>query len=127
MTDMEIILAVITGGVVSALINGAVVLLGKRLDQKHKVENREAEAADALDNEWRTKTDEAISSLIKAQRTLLKDRIRCLAKAEINQGFITVEDKALIHEMHSNYHNDLGGNGDLDTLMELVEELPIKI
>jgi hypothetical protein len=32
----------------------------------------------------------------------------------------------MLHKMHNVYHDGLGGNGDLDSLMSNVDELPLK-
>lgn len=40
---------------------------------------------------------------------------------------IDFDDRRRLNDMHSCYHNGLGGNGDLDTLMEEVNSLPLKV
>ena len=62
----------------------------------------------------------------KGVQLLLYDRIKFLAKCYINQGFITAGDLEDINRMWECYHNDLGGNGFLDSLMSQVKILPIK-
>lgn len=61
-----------------------------------------------------------------AMRVLLRDRIKHLSRSYITAGVIAYDDRRDIFKMHGVYHNELGGNGDLDSLMQQVERLPIK-
>ena len=54
------------------------------------------------------------------------DRIRFLGQAYIAEGEIDFDDRRILRQMHTSYHNGLGGNGDLDALMEEVDSLPLK-
>lgn len=60
--------------------------------------------------------------LVTADRIILKDRIKHLAKTYIVRGYIMSDELEDIHEMHNCYH-DLGGNGFLNTLMKKVDDL----
>lgn len=60
--------------------------------------------------------------LESADRIILKDRIKHLAKTYIARGYIMSDELEDIHEMHNCYH-DLGGNGFLNTLMKKVDDL----
>lgn len=66
-----------------------------------------------------------IKRLEQSERILMKDRIKHLARAYINRGWVTTEELEDLHEMHNCYH-DLGGNGFLDTIMGNVNRLAIK-
>lgn len=57
-------------------------------------------------------------------RTLLYDRIKHRAKRFIQDGYITVEGLEDLEHMWSVYHEDLNGNGFLDSLMQEVRALP---
>ena len=59
-------------------------------------------------------------------RMLLYDRIKHLGKAYIQRGSVTSDELEDLIAMHNIYHDDLGGNGFLDTLMDSVRALPIK-
>lgn len=60
-------------------------------------------------------------------RMLLYDRIKTRGKRYIAAGEITTEELNDLISMHKIYHNELGGNGFLDTLMSQVRELPLKL
>ena len=55
-----------------------------------------------------------------------KDRIKYLGRRFIRDGKIDFDDRQDLIDMHGVYHNALGGNGNLDKLMEEVMELPVK-
>ena len=57
---------------------------------------------------------------------MLYDRIRYLGQAYIAAGEIDFDDRRVLNDMHRSYHNGLGGNGDLDTLMAEVNGLKLK-
>ena len=59
-------------------------------------------------------------------RILLYDRIKYLGRKHIADGFISAEDLEDLIAMHNVYHNDLKGNGYLDSVMNAVKNLPIK-
>lgn len=61
-----------------------------------------------------------------ALRILMYDRIKYLGRCYIEKGFITADDLEDLVAMHKCYHDDLDGNGFLDTLMAQVKALPIR-
>lgn len=63
-----------------------------------------------------------VNALIVADRTILYDRIKHLAKAYIKRGWISVEEYEDLKRMHKVYHDDLGGNGFLDSIMAEVDK-----
>lgn len=62
----------------------------------------------------------------EANRVLLYDRIKHLAKTYISRHHITAEELEDLIAMHECYHTTLNGNGFLDDLMAQVRRLPIK-
>jgi len=72
------------------------------------------------------KMQEYIHSLRKADRVILHDRIKYLGRAYIRAGKVSFEGRKDLADMHGIYHNELGGNGNLDQLMANVMELPLK-
>lgn len=70
--------------------------------------------------------DDQSSAIIHAQKVILQDRIRYLCKTYIKDKSIDMSDRSDLLQMHDIYHNDLGGNGNLDDLIEKVKDLPLK-
>jgi len=66
------------------------------------------------------------AGLIAGVRELLYDRIKHLGKSYISHGSVTPEELEDLIAMHQIYHDDLKGNGFLDSLMATVRSLPIK-
>jgi hypothetical protein len=64
-----------------------------------------------------------VNALIVADRTILYDRIKHLAKSYIRRGWISVEEYEDLKRMHGVYHTELKGNGFLDALMHEVDQL----
>ena len=58
-----------------------------------------------------------------ALRALLRERIRYLCKVHIAAGEISYTDRGDLISMHDVYHNELGGNGNLDAEMDEVMKL----
>lgn len=108
---IEIIIAVLGGSALAALINQ----LGETYRQKKK---RQASQEDKHNGDY--------ADMKKALMYVILDRIRYLGQVYIKDGAIDFDDRRLLHEMHDVYHNGLGGNGDLDALMDEVNHLPLK-
>ena len=70
---------------------------------------------------------ETVNALIVADRTILYDRIKHLAKSYIKRGWISVEEYEDLKRMHNVYHNELGGNGFLDDIMKEVNKLEKRV
>lgn len=68
-----------------------------------------------------------VNSLIVADRTILYDRIKHLAKAYIKRDWISVEEYEDLKRMHKVYHDDLLGNGFLDSIMNNVDKLEKRV
>jgi len=107
-----LILGIMGGSGLAALINQA----GEYLREKAK---RKAESE--------TDKDKDMEKLKRALKYDMLDRIRYLGQAYIRDGEIDYDDRRILHCMHRSYHEDLGGNGDLDTLMKEVDLLPLKV
>ena len=122
---MEIILAIIGGGVGAALVAGVFSLLQWRLNRKAQKEdnaaNRKTADCAARGKEIQELT-RMVGVLCVADRTILYDRIKHLGKSYIARGYITVEEKEDLSIMHSVYHDKdkLNGNGFLDDLMHTI-------
>ena len=123
---MEILKSIIGGGCGAAIVAGLFGLITWRLNRKAQKEDKAAErqmvdcAARGRELEEQRKT---LDALMTAERVILYDRIKHLAKSYIKRGWITVEEYEDLKRMHSVYHNELKGNGFLDDIMEEVSKL----
>lgn len=111
----------VTEEMIVALISAGGVVLGAGITalcsyllyrRKHK---------DAGEDAKRDKAD----NTTKALRYLMLYVIQERAKELITHGKATAEERRSIHHWHDLYHNGLGGNGDADRLMEMVDNLPL--
>lgn len=73
-----------------------------------------------------TQLESKLQIALYSDRVVLKDRIKFIALSYLKRGYISMEDKHNLNEMWHIYHFDLGGNGDLDDIMHMVEDLPLK-
>ena len=97
-----------------------------RLNRKAQKEDKAAEknvASCAERGEEIKALQQTVNALIVADRTILYDRIKHLAKAYIKRDWISVEEYEDLKRMHKVYHDDLGGNGFLDSIMAAVDKL----
>ena len=126
----DAVLVFLSGGVAVALIEVAkeLILWGKNRKAKKEDDEMERqserERQDALQIEKRL---EIIEKKTDAQSEALKyimyDRILFLGREYIKRGNITFDERRILNNMHNSYHNGLGGNGDLNSLMNEVNEL----
>ena len=122
---MEWLLAIVGGSCGAAVVTGifsVVTLLLKRKAQKEdQAENTKVANCAARGEEIR-ELKEMMEVLFLADRTILYDRIKHLAKSYINRGYITIEEMEDLKTMHSVYHDEdkLDGNGFLDEVMTTV-------
>lgn len=96
---MEIIIAIIGSGALSAVISGAFALIQTRKAKK-----------------------DGVSAGVQQ---LLYDRIKYLCKSHLERGYIATNDLDDLERMHKIYHDDLEGNGFLSDLMAAVRRLPV--
>jgi hypothetical protein len=121
---------IIAGACCAALVNGLFGVLQWRLNRKAQKEDKAAER-DAISCKKRgaeiERLQNTVNSLIVADRTILYDRIKHLAKAYIKRGWISVEEYEDLKRMHSVYHDELNGNGFLDNIMEEINKLEKRV
>ena len=96
---MEIFLAVLGSGALSALISGVFALIRDRKACKDGVR--------------------------AGVRQLLYDKIKFLGRKYIAACEVSAEDLEDLIDMHKIYHDDLSGNGYLDHIMTEVKKLRI--
>ena len=115
MGTLEMFLAGAGGAALIKMIDGIVQFFLQRHAKKQDDGKKEK-------SELEKKVD-AIADCLLAS-TL--DRIQYLCKSYIKDGEIDMDDLRRLHIMHEKYHG-IGGNGDLDKLMEQVNRLPFKV
>ena len=101
---IEIVIAILSGSALSALITQ----IGSYLSDRRKRKDSKEDSEDAKD-----------AALRQGMKLLLADKLQYL-------GLKYIEEGEMLNEMHSTYHNGLGGNGDFDGLMKEVNDLPLK-
>lgn len=127
---MENVLAyLLTGGCAAAGVKLIETLIVWVLNRRAKKSDEEAESEKREQERKVKEYDEMVKTvdgLKVADRLILQDRIKHLCRGYLSAGEIEFSDLDDLLVMHSCYHDILGGNGNLDTLMELVKELPVK-
>ena len=80
-----------------------------------------------LQRHWQKKDkgDARIDALVTAQQVLMVDRVRYLGRCYIRDGHISLEDKENVRGMYNAY-KALGGNGNLETIMNEIDRLEVK-
>ena len=124
----DIILCLLSGGVAAAVIKSVESLVTWRLNRKAAKEDREEARRDKEEQDAQAAIGQLrrdVSSLRVGEQVILRDRIKYLGKNYIKSGSIDFDDRQDLVDMHRVYHDDLGGNGNLDSLMADVMELPL--
>lgn len=127
---MELLKAFLGGAGGAALVAGVFTLIQWLLSRRAAKEDRQTgqRAADCkARGEDIARVEKRVDALYVANRIQMYDRIKHLGKSYIKQEEISAEDLKDLIDMHKCYHDDLGGNGFLDEVMEQVRHLPIKI
>ena len=129
---MDALIELLSGAFGAALVAGAFGLIQWRQNRKAQKEDNAAsrKVADCAARGAEIKAlEQKVNALMEADRTLLYDRIKHLAKSYIKQKWISVEDYEDLKRMHKVYHDPdkLNGNGFLDGLMAEVEELEKRV
>ncbi len=109
MQSNELLLTIVGGGSIAAVVSGFVQIILWVLNRKAKKQEKETDYEKHIKN---------------AICVILYDRIKYLGRHHIGEGYITVEDLEDLMKMHISYHDDLDGNGFLDSLMNQVKSLP---
>ena len=127
---MEVLLELLKSAFGAGIVAGLFGLWQWRLNRKAQKEDKAAEkevvSCAARGREIKQLQD-TVNALIVADRTILYDRIKHLAKSYIKRGYITVEEYEDLKRMHKVYHDELGGNGFLDAIMEEEDKLEKRV
>lgn len=114
----------------AAIVAGLFGLNQWRLNRKAQKEDKAADkeiATCAARGKEIHQLQDTVNSLIVADRTILYDWIKHLAKSYIKRQYITVEEYEDLKRMHKVYHDDLKGNGFLDSIMVEVDHLEKRV
>ena len=95
-TMKEIILAILGSGVLSSIVSAIISTVQSR-----------------------NQTREGLKQILYFQ-------IKSDCKEAIKNGYIDDDSLEALHEAWATYHEDLKGNGYLDTLMKKVDSLPLR-
>ncbi len=126
---MEIWQYLLTGATAAAvikLIDNIIQWALKRKAEKEDKAEAETDRQERSEEERMQETERKLDALTVGVRIILLDRIQYLGQIYIREGEVDFDDRRRLNDMHSVYHNKLGGNGDLDVLMSEVNSLPLK-
>lgn len=127
---MDAVYTIIAGACGAAIVNGLFGIIMWRLNRKAKKEDlavdKELASCDERGREIKELQD-SVRALMVADRTILYDRIKYLAKTYIKRGWISVEEYEDLKRMHEVYHDVLDGNGFLDSIMAEVDQLDKRV
>lgn len=127
---MEIFVEILKSASGAGIVAGLFGIWQWRLNRKAQKEDKAADrkvvscAARGLEIQNLQLT---VNHLIVADRIILYDRIKHLAKAYIKRNYITVEEYEDLKRMHVVYHDNLNGNGFLDAIMDEVRKLEKRV
>lgn len=110
MTDA--IIAIASGSVGAAVAAGVMSIILYRI--KRRDSRRDA-------------ADVRSAAQTTALRYIMLFIIRWQGTEFVRHGSITWEDRKMLHKWHELYHNELGGNGDAELLMSLIDKLPLEM
>lgn len=114
----------------AAIVAGLFGLMQWKLNRNAQKEDKAADQkliSCAARGEEIRKLQECVESLMVADRTILYDRIKHLAKAYIKRNWVSVEEFEDLKRMHEVYHDKLEGNGFLDSIMTEVSKLEKRV
>jgi len=124
----EILISLLTGASAAAVIKLIDNLIQWRLNRKAAKEDKTTADSDRqkqLEEERRQITEQKIDALTGGLQIILLDRIQNLGQSYLHDQEVDFDARRRLNDMHSVYHNKLGGNGDLDVLMNEVNSLPL--
>lgn len=131
--SLAILVAVISSGATAAVVKAIDNWLSWRRERKAKHEDDDLAKKEQTINDRLEKIEQktedsrkTLESLTDGMKYIIYDRIRHIGQAHINAGEIDFDDRRILNNMHHCYHYGLGGNGDLDKLVQEVNNLPLK-
>ena len=116
----------VTGAAVIKLIDNVVQwYLQRKAAKEDLVEENGREELQKI-KDWEKDMEDKVNALVNTDKYILFDRIRYLGQKYVADDEVDFDDRRILSQMHEVYHNELGGNGDLDELMKAVNALPLK-
>lgn len=112
----------------AAIINGLFGIWKQKAERKAKKEDKSEEDITARLDElasWQRDAGKKIDALRDGLKCDLLDRIIYLGQSYISKGEVSFDDRKRLRDMHTSYHDGLGGNGDADAIMIAVDNLPL--
>lgn len=123
---LELLKSAFGAGIVAGLFGLCQWRLNRKAQKEDKAAEREVVSCAARGQEIR-ELQTQVNHLIVADRMILYDRIKHLAKSYIKREYITVEEYEDLKRMHQVYHDNLNGNGFLDDVMKEVSKLEKRV
>lgn len=123
---MHAIATGVTGAAVIKLIDNVVQWHLQRKATKEDAKISDDKAEFKKIKQWEKNMEDKVNALINADMLIMLDRIRYLGQRYVADNEVDFDDRRILNQMHKSYHDDLGGNGDLDELMKAVNALPLK-
>ena len=111
----EILIAILGGSALGSTLSALINQIGNYASERRRRKDGKEDEEDTRD-----------AAIKQGVKLLLADKLQYLGLKFVNEGEITFTNRKMLNEMHSTYHNGLGGNGDFDGLMKEVNELPLK-
>ena len=135
-----VLICIISSTAAAAVVSSVKELILWRLNRKAKLaddkkENIESEINEKLESQQKSidklsekidKVQDQMKATVAHDKIILDDKIRYLITKYLEYGEITLDERQAIHHMWDIYHYGLGGNGDLDEWMALLDEIPLK-
>ena len=126
---MDWVKSILGSAVIAAALAGIAKLVEawmahKSGTKRERLQSMEGKIGSNSDGISRNASD--IDALKSALRVLLHDRMKQLIQSHVAEGAVAYGDRGDLIEMHGIYHDKLGGNGNLDALMEALMGLEIK-
>ena len=99
--------------------------LGELADAVQRSSEEQRKFIEATEKRFK-ESDVQLAAQSEALKLMLLDRILLLGQTYINKGEVSFDDRKRLGDMHNVYHDQLGGNGDADAIIEAVYSLPLK-
>ena len=129
---MEFVIGLLGSGIGAGLMVILQMVLKRKWEKEDKHDEKTKKLNDLskrlidIDSKLDILADD-VSHVKSANKSILSDRIKWLGTKYLEAGEIEFEDRRILHNLHSAYHDDCGGNGDFKILMENVDSLPLKM